>query len=140
PLLDTQPQANRAVTRMRTIAAHQPGQQHADRRRHQQGMAESAVIGHVGHGIAVVKKHIQIRQGAQCGAVQQRLAPLPAAQQRPLNGGAEYRLGYGIHQRLWCLSSSIAQSSSSSRPLRALSLVLRWAVMFSWVSWLAIAI
>jgi len=60
-------------------------------------MAEAAVIGHVGHGIAVVDDHVEIGERAEQGAVEQRLAALPAAEQGGLDAGAEYGLGDRIH-------------------------------------------
>ena len=60
-------------------------------------MAETSVVRHVGHGVAVINHHIQIRQGAEHSAIQQRLAALPAAEQCALNAGAKYRLGYRVH-------------------------------------------
>lgn len=60
-------------------------------------MTESTVISHIGYGIAVIDNHIQIRQRAEHGAIQQRLTPLPAAEQCALNTGTKYRLGYRVH-------------------------------------------
>src|SRR5690606_9474962 len=63
-------------------------------------MAEAAMVGHVGHGVAVVHDHVQIGHGGKHGAVEQSLASLPAAEQGALDAGAEYRLGYRVHRML----------------------------------------
>ena len=63
-------------------------------------MAETAVVGHVGHGIAVFHDHVQIGNGSEHRAVEQSFAALPATEQRALDAGAEYRLGYGVHRVL----------------------------------------
>ncbi|MCY1182445.1 hypothetical protein D9M73_230040 [compost metagenome] len=56
-------------------------------------MAEAPVMGHGFHRIGVADYHVQVGEGAEQGAIEQRLAPLPAAEQRALDAGAEHRLG-----------------------------------------------
>ncbi|MNT90576.1 hypothetical protein D3C72_2315020 [compost metagenome] len=56
-------------------------------------MAEAAVVGHDVDGIGVADHHVQVRQGAEHRAIQKGLAPLPAAEYRALEGGAEQCLG-----------------------------------------------
>ena len=77
---------------------NQPGQHHRQQAEREQRMAEATVIGHLCHGIAVVDDHVEVGQGAEYGAIQQRPASLPAAQQGRLNRGAEQRLGDRIHK------------------------------------------
>ncbi|MNN31118.1 hypothetical protein D3C81_1447930 [compost metagenome] len=60
-------------------------------------MAEAAVLGHVGHGVAEVDQHVEVGQGGDGGTVEQRLAPLPATEQAALQAGAEQGLGQGVH-------------------------------------------
>ena len=60
-------------------------------------MAESPVVGHISHGVAIIYDYIQIWQCAEHGAIKQRLASLPTTEQCALNSGAQYRLGYRVH-------------------------------------------
>ncbi|MCY1549892.1 hypothetical protein D9M68_860940 [compost metagenome] len=74
-------------------SSHQQGEQRGQGAEDEERMAEAPVVGHRRHRVGVVDHHVHIRQGAQQCAVEQRLAPLPAAEQRALDGGAEHRLG-----------------------------------------------
>jgi len=86
---DGEEQSGAGVSLIGAEAPDQPGQQHGHDAEDEQRMAEAAVIGHVGDCIAVVDDHVEVGQGAEHGAVGERLAALPASEHRALYAGAE---------------------------------------------------
>ncbi len=52
-------------------------------------MAEATMIGHVSDRIAVIDDHIEVRQRAEYGTINEGLAALPASEHRALYAGAK---------------------------------------------------
>ena len=94
---DGEEQSSCGVARIGAQPAGDQGDQHGQAAENKQRVAEAAVVGHVGDGIAVVDDHVQVGQGAEHGAIEQCPTALPAAEQGALNGGTEYRLGDRVH-------------------------------------------
>jgi len=84
-------------------APEQPPDRRAEQRQHQQRVAEAAVQGHPRHRI-VGEQHdrqrIQVRQGAQRGAGQQRGTAMVRRGDDGGDGRAEDDLGQRIHPRM----------------------------------------
>ncbi|CFP68028.1 Uncharacterised protein [Bordetella pertussis] len=85
-------QAPAAIGRIGPSAPYQPGHDGGQRSQHQDGMRESAMVGHQRHGVGITHQHVQVRQRSQQAAVQQGLAPLAAPQHRPLDGRSQHDL------------------------------------------------
>ncbi|MDT4854088.1 hypothetical protein FQZ97_883750 [compost metagenome] len=90
---EAEEQPPRGVVRIRPPAPDQPGEQYGQAAEDKDRMAEAAVVGHGGHRVGIADHHVQVRQGAEHGAIQKGLAALPAAEHRALDGGAEQCLG-----------------------------------------------
>ena len=74
-------------------APEQPGKGHCQRGQNEQRMAESTVLGEIGHCGAVIDDDIQIREGAQNCACQQNRAAKSLAGYGAGQGGAQGGLG-----------------------------------------------
>ena len=55
-------------------------------------MAKAAMLGNIGHGVAVIDYHIKVRQGAQHGANENGFSAQAPAQHGTANGCAKRSL------------------------------------------------